>query len=218
MRGNNARTELLADRGIKDRRDIICGLFIAFLLISNIMATKMIMIGGIILPAAVVLYPFCFMLGDVITELWGYKYARHIIWLGFACNLVMVAFFMLGQILPSAPFWENQTAYEVILGAVPRICAGSFLAYLAGEFINSYVLDRMKKRNPQNKLFVRTIGSSIVGQLFDTGIFITVAFAGTMPWAQLFQLMLGQYVVKIVIEALLGTPMAYAIIRKLKQS
>jgi len=218
MHVNSVKTELQGGAGTKDRRDIICGLFIAFLLISNIMATKMIMIGSIILPAAVILYPFCFMLGDVITELWGYKYARRVIWLGFACNLVMVTFFLLGQILPAAPFWENQAAYEAILGAVPRICAGSFLAYLAGEFINSYVLDRMKKRNPQNKLFVRTIGSSIVGQLFDTGIFITVAFAGTMPWSQLFQLMLWQYVVKIVIEALLGTPMAYAIIKKLKQN
>jgi len=176
------------------------------------MATKLIMVCGLILPAAVIVYPFCFMCGDVLTEIWGFKNAKKIIWLGFLMNLLLIICTNIGIYLPYPDFWQGQENYKFIFGAIPRITIASFIGYIFGELINSYSLEWIKKFTGQKFLFVRTIGSSIIGQIFDTGLFITIAFYGTMPNAVLITMIIAQYFVKIGCETLGGTPLAYGLI------
>jgi hypothetical protein len=194
------------------KREIISISFVVSLLISNILAAKLITVGLLVLPAAVIIYPFCFMIGDVLTEVWGYHYAKKVIYTGFAANLVMVIFTGLGGLLPPAATWPNQDAYMAIFGMVPRIVLASFIGYLFGELINSWSLEKIKEWTGMKLLFVRTIGSSVVGQIFDTGIFITVAFFGVVPNNILITMLISQYLVKVLIEAVAGTPLAYLLV------
>jgi len=122
---------------------IIIAVFITCLITANIIAVKIISIGSFTLPAAIFVFPLSYIFGDVLTEVYGYRTARRVIWLGFACNLIFVFFAWIGQILPPASFWEGQEAYQTILGYTPRLLAASFGGYLVGEFINSFVLARM---------------------------------------------------------------------------
>ena len=191
--------------------------FVVTLLVSNLMAAKIAQIGPFVLPAAVILYPFCFMLGDVITELWGFKFARRVIIAGFLANFLMVVFLYIGQLLPPGPTWEGQEAYQAIFGMVPRITLASFIAYLVGELLNSYVMVKIKSKMQNSPLFLRTIGSTIVGQLFDTVIFISIAFWGMLPVDVLILMMISQYIFKVVLEAVLGTPLAYLLIRMVRR-
>lgn len=194
------------------KREIISISFVVTLLISNILATKLFSCGVVILPAAVIIYPFCFMIGDVLTEVWGYSYAKRVIYAGFIANLILVVFTYLGGLLPPASSWQNQNAYIAIFGLVPRIVAASFIAYLIGELLNSWFLEKIKSWTGVKLLFVRTIGSSVLGQLFDTGIFITLAFYGLVPSNVLITILVSQYLVKICLEALAGTPLAYLLV------
>jgi len=196
-----------------NRKEIFSIAFIVSLLISNILAVKLIIIGSVVVPAAVIIYPFCFMLGDVITEVWGYSYARRVIITGFFANAAMVFFSYLGGILPAAPVWGHQEAYMAIFAAVPRIVIASFIGYLLGELINSYTLEAIKTQTGPRLLFVRTIGSSVMGQLVDTGVFITIAFFGTVPHQVLLVMLISQYLVKLGLEALAGTPLAYIMVK-----
>lgn len=194
------------------RREIVAVSFVVTLLISNILASKLFSIGAIVLPAAVIIYPFCFMTGDVLTEVWGYRYAKKVIYTGFAANLALIIFTYLGGLLPPAASWKNQAAYMAIFGMVPRIAIASFIAYLFGELLNSWSLEKIKSWTGAKLLFVRTIGSSVVGQIFDTGIFITIAFYGLVSHKVLIIMLISQYLVKISIEAIVGTPLAYLLV------
>ena len=155
------------------------------------------------------------MLGDVLTEVWGYAAARRVIWLGFACNAVMVAAVWVGGALPAAPFWPGEAAYHEILGHTPRIVLASFLAYLVGEFANAFVLARLKVTTRGRLLWLRTIGSTVVGQAIDTAVFVTIAFSGTVPASVLVAIMGGQYLFKVAYEAA-ATPLTYAAVAWLK--
>lgn len=191
-------------------RFITCAvLFVTCLLTANTIATKLIVVGGIILTAGVVIFPLSYVLGDVLTEVWGYAAARRVIWLGFGCNALMVAAVRPGGEAPAAPFWKGQGAYEEILGHTPRILAASFVAYLAGEFANAFVLAKMKIMTQGRWLWTRTIGSTVVGQALDTAIFVTLAFAGEVPGAALAGLVAGQWAAKVAYEAA-ATPLTYA--------
>jgi uncharacterized integral membrane protein (TIGR00697 family) len=139
-------------------------LFVTCLLISNIIAGKLISVFGMVLPAAVILFPVAYIFGDILTEVYGFKRSRLIIWTGFACNLLMAAVFMLVVILPHPDFWQSQNAYQVVLGMTPRIVAASLIGYFLGEFVNSAVLSKMKLLTKGKWLFTRTIGSTIVGE------------------------------------------------------
>lgn len=194
------------------KKEVIAVFFIVSLLVSNLMASKLTVIWGFTLPAAVILYPFCFMLGDVLTEVWGYRYARKVIFAGFAANLMMSLFCYIAVLMPAAPGFNNQEAFASVFGLVPRIVVASILGYLAGELSNSFVLDRIKRHFGAKRLYVRTILSSVVGQLFDTGIFITVAFFGLLPANVFITLMVSQYLFKIILEACAGTPLAYLLV------
>ena len=197
-------------------RFIVCAaLFVTCLLTANTIAAKLIVVGGVVLTAGIVIFPISYVVGDVLTEVWGYAAARRVIWLGFACNALMVAAIWAGGELPAAPFWKGDAAYAEILGQTPRIVAASFVAYLAGEFANSFVLAKLKIATRGRWLWVRTIGSTVVGQALDSGVFVTLAFAGTVPTAILVRLTTGQWIFKVLYEAA-ATPLTYAAVAWLK--
>jgi queuosine precursor transporter len=196
---------------------VVVALFVTALITANITAVKLIGVFGLVLPAAVIVFPISYICGDVLTEVYGYRAARRVIWLGFLCNLLAVAAIYLGGILPAAPFWQDQEAYEAILGYTPRILAASFLAYLIGEFANSYVLARMKVATDGRWLWSRTIGSTLVGQGLDSLVFILLAFAGTIPLGAMISAVVAQWLVKSAYEAL-ATPLTYAVVKRLKRT
>jgi len=173
-------------------------------------------VAGLLLPAAIIIFPLSYIFGDVLTEVYGYRQARRAIWLGFFCNLIAVAAIWIGQILPAASFWDGQAAYERILGYAPLILAASFLAYLVGEFANSFVLAKMKIATRGRWLWARTVGSTLVGQGLDSLVFITLAFARKMPLTELVSLIVTQWLAKSVYEAA-ATPLTYWVVNFLKR-
>jgi len=194
---------------------VVVSLFITCLITANIIAVKLITVFGLVLPAAVIVFPISYILGDVLTEVYGYRQARSVIWLGFACNLILVIAVWLGGILPAASFWDGQAAYARILGYTPRILAASFLAYLVGEFSNSFVLAKLKIATNGRHLWTRTIGSTLVGQGLDSMVFITLAFVGTIPFSGLLSAIITQWLVKTAYEAAV-TPFTYKAVNFLK--
>ena len=195
----------------------LVALFITCLIAANITGVKLISVFDQVLNAAIVIFPVSYIIGDVLTEVYGYRETRRVIWLGFLCNLIVVAAIWVGLVLPAASFWDGQEAYERILGATPRILGASFLAYLVGEFANAVVLAKMKIATEGRFLWARTIGSTLVGQGLDSLVFITLAFAGTIPPAALAGLIVTQWLVKSAYEAA-ATPLTYAVVGYLKRS
>ncbi|MEQ4487669.1 MAG: queuosine precursor transporter [Dehalococcoides mccartyi] len=200
---------------VSSRLLVVSGLYITCLITANLIAVKIIALGDIFLPAAVIVFPFSYIFGDVLTEVYGFHWARRIIWLGFICNLIFVVFVALGQVLPGAPFWEGQTAYETILGYTPRILLASFLGYLVGEFVNSFIMAKLKLRTQGRYLWVRTIGSTLAGQGLDTSIFILVAFLGTPAFVPM--MIIYHWGSKVIIEAA-ATPLTYKLVNYLKKA
>ena len=199
---------------VSHRFVIITAIFITCLITANIIAVKVISIGFLILPAAIIIFPLSYIFGDIITEVYGYRLVRRVIWLGFLCNLIFVIFAWLGQVLPPAPFWEGQEAYESILGYTPRLLAASFCGYIVGEFANSFILAKMKILTRGRWLWTRTVGSTIVGQGLDTSIFITLAFIGTPSF--MLVMILYHWLAKVAIEAIF-TPFTYSAVNFLKK-
>lgn len=197
--------------------DVITALFVAILLISNIVSAKIISFGIFAFAGGIIVFPISYIFGDILTEVYGYKRSRKVIWLGFAANLLMAAVFILVQRLPSAPFWHGQASYDQILGQTPRIVVASLLGYFAGEFSNSFVLAKMKILTKGKWLWSRTIGSTVVGELVDTIIFITIAFWGILPQNALVTVILSNYIVKSLIEVVL-TPLTYVVVGWLKKA
>jgi queuosine precursor transporter len=191
--------------------------FVTCLITANIIAVKLIDVRGIVVPAAVIIFPLSYLFGDILTEVYGYARTREVIWIGFGCNaLAVVAIWVAGQ-LPPAAFWTGQQAYQSVLGYAPRLLAASFIAYLAGEFVNSYVLARLKVMTGGRWLWTRTIGSTLVGQGVDSLVFITLAFAGTIPQEQLIRVVITQWLIKTLYEVV-ATPLTYAAVGYLKRT
>src|SRR5512146_1414488 len=164
---------------------LVTALFVTTLIISNIIAVKVVQIGPFFVPAAVILFPVAYIFGDILTEVYGYARARQVIWTGFFCNLLAIVAIWIGGLLPSAPFWSAgalttpeaaQQAYQAILGFTPRLLLASFIAYLIGEFLNSIVLAKLKVATSGRFLWLRTISSTLIGQAADSIVFISVAF------------------------------------------
>ena len=194
---------------------VVTAVFITALISANIIAVKLVVIGGEVLPAAIVIFPISYIVGDILTEVYGFRRARAVIWLGFLCNLLAVGAIWVGGLLPAAGFWqENEAAYETILGQTPRLLAASLAAYLVGELANSMVLARMKQATQGRWLWSRTIGSTVVGQGLDSAVFITIAFAGDVP--DLWRLVWVQWLAKVAYEVL-ATPLTYAVVNELKR-
>jgi queuosine precursor transporter len=195
---------------------LVVAVFITCLITANITAVKLVEVSGLVVPAAIIIFPVSYVLGDVLTEVYGYRRARLVIWLGFLCNLITVGAIWLGLVLPAASFWDGQAAYERILGYTPRILAASFLAYLVGEFANAFVLAKMKIATRGRWLWTRTIGSTLVGQGLDSLVFITLAFVGTIPGPRLLSAIITQWLAKSAYEAAV-TPLTYAAVNFLKR-
>ena len=205
---------------------LVTAVFVTSLIIANIIAVKIVALGPLILSAAILIFPLSYIFGDILTEVYGYARARRVIWIGFGCNLLAVLAIWLSIKLSPAPFWKigtfespqaSQQAYQAIFGFTPRILAASFIAYLVGEFLNSFVLAKMKIATGGRHLWMRTIGSTIVGQFADSGVFISLAFYGTMPNGALRELILTQWLVKSAYEALV-TPFTYLAVNYLKRA
>ncbi len=198
---------------------VVTALFVTLYLVSNVMAVKIISIFGYFyFDAGTITFPFAYMLGDVLTELWGYRTARKVIWTTFACNVIMVLCTQLGVWLPSPDYLDSTAgAYNTIFTYVPRIVVGSLVGFLLGELSNAWLMERIKRLTRGRRLWVRTIGSSVVGYLFDTLPFVLIAFAGVLALRDLLLMIALQYVMKLALEVFFGTPMAYALIVFLKR-
>lgn len=195
---------------------VIAAIFVTCLITANIIAVKIILLFGFPVPAGIIIFPLSYLFGDILTEVYGYAAARRVIWLGFACNLLAVIAIYLAGLAPAAPFGPNQTAYDLILGFAPRLLLASFIAYLVGEFANSFVLARLKIATKGRWLWTRTIGSTLIGEGLDTVIFISIAFSGILPSDMLLTAMLTQWVFKVAYEVI-ATPLTYLIVGFLKR-
>ena len=198
---------------------IVTAMFVTLYLVSNIMAVKVIGLWGLFyFDAGTITFPFAYMLGDVLTEIWGFKMAKRVIWTTFFCNLVMVICTQVGVWLPSPEHLaDTEMAYNHLFNYVPRIVVASLAGFLLGELSNAWVMDKMKQKMKGRKLWVRTIGSSMVGYVFDTLPFVLIAFLGVVTTKELLLMMAFQYFSKLIIEATMGTPMAYAVVRMLRR-
>ena len=194
---------------------VLAAFFVTALVVSNIIAVKLVQVSGRVFPAGLVIFPLSYLLGDILTEVYGFRSARAVIWLGFACNLLALAAIQIAIALPAAPFYEQEQAYEDVLGTTWRIFVASLTAYLIGELANAYVLARMKSATRGRFLWSRTIGSTIVGEGLDSAIFISIAFAGT--GAGLLNPILTTWAIKVGYETI-ATPLTYAIVNYLKRA
>jgi len=197
--------------------DIIVGLFVAVLLISNVASTKILELWKFTFDGGTLLFPLSYIFNDMLTEVYGYRQSRRVIWTGFAAAALMsVVFYLVGELRP-APDWTAQDAYMAILGQTPRIVIASLIAYFAGEFSNSYTLAKMKVATQGRWLWMRTIGSTIVGEFVDTGLFVLIAFYGVLPTSLLISVTVSNYIFKVGFEVL-ATPITYRVVNFLKKT
>jgi uncharacterized integral membrane protein (TIGR00697 family) len=194
----------------------IAAFFVTSIIAANILIVKQIAVFGLTLPAAIVIFPITYIFGDILTEVYGYRQARRVIWLGFFCNLLLVAAIWLVGILPAAPIFDAQGAYDRILGSTPRFLIASFAAYLAGEFVNSYVLAKMKVLTKGRWLWTRTIGSTILGEGVDSVIVLSIGFWGVLPADVLLGMIFWHWLFKTIYESI-ATPLTYLIVNHLKK-
>lgn len=193
-------------------------IFVTCLLLSNLIAGKMWAVTeNITLPAAVILFPLTYIIGDVFTEVYGFRNARIIIWLGFGCSFFAVMIYLITIALPHPGYWENQEAFATVLGTTPRVAAASFAGYLFGEFSNSIVLSKLKVATKGKNLWIRTILSTVIGEGLDSVIFITIAFWGTMDNSVVLQMILFQYLFKVSYEVIF-TPVTYLVVKLVKKA
>lgn len=217
--------------------DLITALFVTVLIISNIASTKILTLGALPLGATpfqlafdggTLIFPLAYIFGDILTEVYGYKRSRRVIWTGFACLALTALTLAVVQQMPPAPEWtrpdlglasagQMQTAFNAILGQTARIVVGSLLAYCAGEFVNSYILAKLKVRTGGRWLWARTISSTLVGEGVDTVVFVFVAFLGVLPNDLLWTIFISNYVFKVGVEVVF-TPVTYQLVNLLKRA
>ena len=196
--------------------EIITGIFVAVVIISNIASTKILLLGPFTFDGGTLLFPISYIFGDILTEVYGYKASRRVIWTGFLSCLAMSFVLWIVGTLPAAEGWTHQEAYRNILMTTPRIALASLIAYTAGEFSNSFILAKMKIFTKGRFLWTRTIGSTIVGEGVDTALFCVIAFAGTLPGSLLGAVIVSNYIFKVGIEVL-ATPATYKVVASLKR-
>jgi uncharacterized integral membrane protein (TIGR00697 family) len=195
---------------------VIAALFVGLLLISNIGATKLISFGPLITDGGAFLFPLTYIIGDILSEVYGFRAARRVILLGFAMSVLAALTFFVVQISPPAEGYENQAAFEAVLGFVPRIVLASICGYLVGQLLNSFVLVKIKERTKERKLWLRLIGSTVVGEFADTFVFCTIAFYGVITGAEFWNYVLVGYLYKTLLEVVL-LPITYPTIRWVKR-
>lgn len=219
MATQSGRTE---EPGLGDRRrgyrafDLVMAAFVAVLLVSNVASCKILSLGPFTFDGGTLLFPLSYIFGDILTEVYGFRMSRRVIWAGFFAATLMAGTLAVVGWLPAAAGWENQSAYMAILGQTPRIVLGSLIGYFAGEFSNSITLAKAKLATRGRFLWVRTIGSTLVGEAVDSVLFVVVAFVGTLSAPLLLSVIVSNYVFKSGIEVLF-TPITYVIVSRLKQ-
>ena len=198
---------------------VVTALFVTSYLVSNVMAVKVISLFGLFyFDAGTIVFPFAYMLGDVLTEIWGYRTARKVIWLTFICNIIMVVCTQIGVWLPSPDYLdETANAYNHIFSYVPRIVIASLTGFLLGEISNAWLMEKIKEKTKGKRVWVRTIGSSAVAYLFDSLPFVLIAFLGVVSTHDLLMMIAFQYGAKLLIEAIFGTPLAYAAVHAIRK-
>jgi uncharacterized integral membrane protein (TIGR00697 family) len=194
---------------------LITAAFVAVLIISNIASTKLVNFFGLTLDAGTILFPLSYIFSDILVEVYGYKKSRSVIWYGFGAILTMSVVFWIVGMLPASADWTNQSAYDAILGTTPFIVLGSIVAYLCGEYSNAIVMAKMKVYQQGTHLWMRTIGSTLVGELVDSTLFVLIAFSMFYPAPVLVSLIVANYVFKVAVEVIF-TPVTYAIVHRLK--
>ena len=205
-------------RQLRDFRyyELLVNAFVVILLISNLVAQKLVQLGPFTLSGAQLLFPITYIFGDVFTEVYGYAGSRRAIWIGFGASALLAVMGMITVALPPHPDWHNQEAFALVFGFVPRIVIASLIAYWAGEFANSFVMSKMKVLTEGKYLWMRTVGSTVVGQGVDTVIVIVLAFGGRESVATIGNLIVSGYLAKVAYEAL-ATPLTYAVVNSLKR-
>ena len=196
--------------------DALTTAFVVILLVSNLVAQKVCLIGPFAVSGAVLLFPITYIFGDVFTEVYGFAASRRAIWLGFFGTVLLYLMGAITIALPAAPGWHNQQAFAAVFGFIPRILAASLVAFWAGEFANSYTMARLKLLTNGRKLWTRTIGSTVVGQAVDTVLVITLTFVGTVPIRTLANMIVTGYALKVGYEVM-ATPLTYLVINWLKK-
>ncbi|MFA9556363.1 queuosine precursor transporter [Evansella sp. AB-rgal1] len=191
---------------------LLAGLFIAALLVSNVISTKLFDIGGVVLTAGLLAYPLTFLISDSISEVYGKSIAKKVILIGLLANILMLGFFYVAISLPAASFWPMQGEFEAILGAVPRVVAASLVAYFFSQLFDVNLFHKLKEKTQGKHLWLRNNGSTLASQLLDSIIFVFIAFYGTMPLSALFVMIGTQYLVKLLI-ALADTPFIYLTVK-----
>ena len=195
--------------------DVLTTMFVVILLVSNLVAQKICIIGPFAVSGAILLFPITYIFGDVFTEVYGFAASRRAIWLGFIGTGLLYLMGAAVISLPGAPDWKNQDAFRTVFGIIPRILTASLIAYWFGEFANSYTMAKLKLLTNGEKLWTRTIGSTIVGQAVDTILVITLTFAGRYPPRTLVRTIVSGYLLKVAYEAA-ATPLTYVVVRRLK--
>lgn len=203
------------ERGFK-YLELIAVLYVTSLLIANTIAVKVITVFGVAIPAGILCFPISYIIGDVLTEVYGFKNAKRIIIYGFICLGLMVFFYSVSSALEPASFWTHQEAYSTLFGFVPRIALGSLIAYLIGSLLNSYYMVVIKNITKGKFLWIRTIGSTIIGEGVDSIIFNSIAFAGIFAFTDLVTIILTGWILKTLYEVI-ATPFTYLVVGKLKR-
>lgn len=196
--------------------NIISVLFVVVFLISNIVSAKIVDLRYFVFDAGTLLFPLSYIFGDILTEVYGYRRSRQVIWLGFFSALLMSLVFIIVGKLPPAADWPNQAAYEAILGLTPRIVVASLMAYFCGAFLNSFILAKLKVWTRGRYLWLRTIGSTVGGELVDSLLFVLIAFVGILPPSLLLTLIISNYIFKTLVE-IFFTPLTYRAVAFLKR-
>ena len=194
---------------------LITAVFVSLLVISNIGAVKLIAVGPLILDGGAFLFPLVYVAGDILSEVYGFKAARKAIFIGFAMSILAALTFWLVQISPAGGGWSNQAAFESILGFVPRIVFASVCGFLVGQLLNSYVLVKIKERTSEGSLWLRLIGSTLIGELADTLVFCTIAFYGIITGGDFLNYVIVGYLYKTLLEVVL-MPVTYRLIKHIK--
>lgn len=194
---------------------IISVFFVCFLMIANITSGRLVSVGGLVVPGAVFLFPITYIFGDILTEVYGFKRSRLIIWLGMIANVLMALYFTFVVNAPAPGTFGGIEAYKTVLGTTPIFVLASILAFFGGEFSNSASLSIIKKWTKGKYLWVRTIGSTILGEIVDTLIFMSIAFS-FLPHSVFWQMVIVQYLFKLIYE-IAATPLTYMVIRKIKK-
>jgi queuosine precursor transporter len=197
--------------------DALTTTFVVILLVSNLVAQKVCQIGPFAVSGAILLFPVTYIFGDVFTEVYGFAASRRAIWLGFMGTALLYLMGAITIALPPAKGWPNQQAFATVFGFIPRILAASLIAFLAGEFANSYTMAKLKLLTNGEKLWTRTIGSTVVGQAVDTTLVIILTFAGTVPAGILVNMIFTGYCLKVGYEVL-ATPLTYLVVNSLKRA